>query len=474
MNKVCMLLKQFSFAAALVGSFALANQANAATFRIINTDPPGVGYNDPTPAAPVGLNPGRTVGEQRLIATNFVGSIWAAALGGNDVIEVAASFSPQQCNATEGILASAGPVTVWWDFPSARFANTLYPAALANRLARQDLDATSGDPLAEIGVFSNGSLGQAGCLEGFSWYYGLDDRAPANTFDYVTTILHEFGHGLGFLSFADETTGELFLGRPSIWEQYLVDITTNKLWVNMTDAERKASAVKNQRLAWNGNQSRTAGLQTLTAPVDLLDVVIADRAGVESIPSALPVAGFGPVAGSRGAAGLLGLLDDRRAPGPACNPLTSSQRNGLRNRVAVIDRGGCAFADKVANAQAAGAVAVVFVNNLPIFFGRPPFGSPTTDIRIPAAFISQQDGVRLRNGPRSAVLSESRRPLGTDPSRRVLMYAPHVVEPGSSVSHWDVSATPNLLMEPVAVGDESRALRPPTDLTLPLLRDIGW
>ena len=50
------------------------------------------------------------------------------------------------------------------------------------------------------------------------------------------------------------------------------------------------------------------------------------------------------------------------------------------------------------------------------------------------------------------------------------MYAPNPFQGGSSVSHWDVSATPNLLMEPAINAD----LTDSVDLTAALFRDIGW
>jgi len=40
----------------------------AATIAIVNGDPAGVGFNDPTSAAPVGGNLGTTLGQQRMIA----------------------------------------------------------------------------------------------------------------------------------------------------------------------------------------------------------------------------------------------------------------------------------------------------------------------------------------------------------------------------------------------------------------------
>ena len=54
---------------------------------------------------------------------------------------------------------------------------------------------------------------------------------------------------------------------------------------------------------------------------------------------------------------------------------------------------------------------------------------------------------------------------------RPLLYTPNPLIGGSSVSHWDVSAFPNLLMEPNINADLTTSLVPPLDITLPLLKD---
>ena len=60
--------------------------------------------------------------------------------------------------------------------------------------------------------------------------------------------------------------------------------------------------------------------------------------------------------------------------------------------------------------------------------------------------------------------------VGADAMNRVRLFAPKSLQQGSSVSHFDTSAAPNLLMEP--------AINPGIPLTLDLtrqqLRDIGW
>jgi hypothetical protein len=50
------------------------------------------------------------------------------------------------------------------------------------------------------------------------------------------------------------------------------------------------------------------------------------------------------------------------------------------------------------------------------------------------------------------------------------MFSPNPFQSGSSVSHYDVSLTPNALMEPAINADLSGTL----DLTVDLFRDIGW
>jgi hypothetical protein len=64
--------------------------------------------------------------------------------------------------------------------------------------------------------------------------------------------------------------------------------------------------------------------------------------------------------------------------------------------------------------------------------------------------------------------------VGADVTGRVLMFTPNPFQSGSSVSHWDTLARPNLLMEPSINVDLTQSVDPPEDLTFPLLQDIGW
>lgn len=69
---------------------------------------------------------------------------------------------------------------------------------------------------------------------------------------------------------------------------------------------------------------------------------------------------------------------------------------GVAGKVALIYRGSCNFTVKAQNAEAAGAVAVIIVNNVataPIVMGS---GATTTTVSIPVVMISQADGAALR------------------------------------------------------------------------------
>lgn len=206
-------LRRLGAALLAAGSVTLAH---GASFVLWNLDPADVGFNDPTPAAPVGGNPGVTLGEQRQIVFGAVAEIWGKRLNSDIPIQVLASFSPLACTSTSGVLGSAGAYNVFSDFPNGKPARW-YPGALANKLSGVQLEP-SPNPLLSADIRSrfNGNLGKPGCLDGLTFYLGLDGKGdPATTIDLLTTALHEFGHGLGFQTFTDDETGQLFPGRTS-------------------------------------------------------------------------------------------------------------------------------------------------------------------------------------------------------------------------------------------------------------------
>jgi len=476
-----------------VALLALLGSAQAATIEIQNRDKPGVGFNDPTPASAVGGNNGRTLGEQRMNVYRYVADIWGRNLASDIKITVSAGWEPLDCDATGAVLGSAMPYNVWYDFPGAPLYRTWYPQALANKLAGRSLvdffkqaDDGTGYGNVDIKTQFNIQLGAEGCLTGTHFYLGLDGNA-GNQIDFAITLLHELGHGVGFsLLTTDAASGVRFGDLPSVWESFMYDNTQGKAWLAMEDWERSESAVSGGQLAWNGPNVNAAVPQVL-AFARLPSLQIAG-AGANAIAGrkAVGEAEFGPALGSQPIAGSIARVADQiNGTGLACTPLSAANAALVVGKVALIDRGSCPFVVKVKNLQLAGAKAVLVADNVV----QPIAGLAGIDstITIPSARILKSDGdaiktalqTRVRGKPApelTAALSSAvtGHYAGTDASNRALLYTPTRFSPGSSVSHWDVSLSPNMLMEPFISQGLSTVVTAPKDLTLPLLKDLGW
>jgi len=236
-------------AGAAAVALAFASAAGAATLRVINRDGPAEGFNDPTPAAPVGGNPGTTRGAQRLIAFEYAADLWGRRLASPVEIRISATFDPLPCNGNSVTLGTAGPVSVFRDFAGAPLANTYYSAALADALAGMDLAPNEDD----IEATFNSAFGTT-CPFPAGWYYGLDLAAGSEDSDFVTVVLHELAHGLGFLTLVDVETGARFDGRDDIFMHLLVDAGTEKGFSEMTNAERRSAIEDTGFVRWSGAQ----------------------------------------------------------------------------------------------------------------------------------------------------------------------------------------------------------------------------
>jgi hypothetical protein len=456
----------------------LADAHAAATIVILNGNAAGEGFNDPTPLAPVGGNTGATLGEQRLIAFQHAADIWGATLSSDVTIRVSASFEPLSCTADSAVLGSAGANDIFSDFPKAPRPGTWYPGALAAKLAGADQSAPA-DP--HIVARFNSRLGLfADCMPGAGFYLGLDGQAGAEI-DLVTVLLHEMGHGLGFQTFTSAQTGQQLNGIPSVWDHFLTDNRNNKVWAQMSDSERAASAVSGYGLSWNG-PNVTAAVPATLAPASTL-AISGPAAGNTAGNFDVGDASFGPPLGTTPVVGqLMPVLDAGSPLGLACTPLSAANQLAVKGNIALVDRGTCAFVVKAKNVQDAGAIGMVLADNAPGEVSGMSGDDPS--IVIPAARITQQAGVSLKEAlsRRSRTTSGLIASLGVDPAHlagtdqanRLRMYTPTTYSPGSSVSHYTTDAKRNQLMEPAINGDLTHDLTAPVDLTFPLLKDIGW
>ena len=400
----------------------------------------------------------------------------AATLTSAVTIRIRAQWTALTCTATGAVLGSAGATEIFANFAGAPVTGHWYPKALANKLFGSDLDLTTPDINANFNV----NLGQPGCLTGIFFYLGLDNNHGSNI-DLVTVLTHEFGHGLGFQTFTSGSSGAQLAGVPSIWDDFLLDTSTGLTWTAMTNAQRVTSSLNEGKLVWTGANVATN-----------VPIVLAKGAPELKVSSPASAAGsylvgtanFGPALSSPGVtAQVAQVVDTAPNLGLACTPLSAANAAAVNGKIAIVDRGTCTFTVKVKNAQDAGAVAVLVVNNAA---GTPPPGFVGTDvtITIPSVMITQADGNKLktalatrsRNSPAMSATVGINLALfaGADASARAWMYAPDPFQGGSSVSHWDISAFPNQLMEPAFNLDLTHEVIPPFDLTFMLLKDIGW
>jgi len=196
-------------------------------------------------------------------------------------------------------------------------------------------------------------------------------------------------------------------------------------------------------------------------------------------------AAFGPLLSSPGVSGsVVAAVDAADAAGPATTDGCSAFTNAaaVAGHIALIERGTCGFAVKARNATNAGAIAVIIYNNAANVNAAPPGmaddGINGAFVTIPTISVIRADGLaivaQLGAGVSVNIGVDSSIRAGADNLGRARLYAPFPVVSGSSISHYDTIASKNLLMEPAINPDLTHNLKAPDDLTLELLRDVGW
>lgn len=216
------------------------------------------GFDSTDAAAPVGGNFKKTVGQQRLEVFEHAAFLWSTILDLDYDITVEVNFTPLTCSGNSATLGYAGPNRV------AKRSSVWYPTALSNQIDKADTSGSSNDIYADFNSdLGSDTAGPGGteCYTGSpeGWYYGLDNNEPADQEMLLDVVLHEIGHGLGFLTFVNtndtnssngDVPGALFNGDIDAYSQHLYDYDVSKYWSNMTNAERLTSR-KNNTLVWS-------------------------------------------------------------------------------------------------------------------------------------------------------------------------------------------------------------------------------
>lgn len=142
-------------------------------------------------------------------------AVWAEALNSDVPIRIFVQWK----SLDEGVLGSAGASTYYHDFAGAAKAGTWYPVALAEKMARQQLNSPTA-----YDIFASFNSDRT------DW--NLKSSAPTkNQYDLFSVVLHEFGHGLGFIGtfVANETIAGWgdgsYAGFAGIFDNYIENNT---------------------------------------------------------------------------------------------------------------------------------------------------------------------------------------------------------------------------------------------------------
>lgn len=445
---------------ALLGAaVSLSTPAHAsADFILRVTDDPGVGFDDQTPATPVGGNTGTTIGAQRRLAFQYALGIWGKLLDSPVPIIVEASFGALECGAAGAVAGQASPAGVVYGVPGLP-PGLVFAEALADRILEMDVDPDMPDITAQF----NASLED--CL-GIGWYYGLDGKSARTENDLVYVVLHEIAHGLGFMTTSDPTTGEpLLQDYTDPFMQHMLDNSTRKRWSGMTALERTVSATNVRNVVWDGSAATAAAAKFLTKGAPNLTVSPA----LSGLGGALSEGNFGLLSTTTPVTGPLAV----GTVSADCMNITGSFAGSV---VLLTGAEACHPLDFVGYVTQAGGLGLL----LPTTWGGNPPASLTVasedlsgiNVRIPVLGISTPDAMLLQQSSGESLTLSSDGALldGADAAGRVYLYASDPIVGASTGSHWDPLVRPDLVLEPVASPNPSHDVT----VELALLRDIGW
>lgn len=119
-------------------------------------------------------------------AFEYAVGIWESLIESDIPIHVSATWSSSLGTNT---LASCGPETYYANFKDTPLEDRFYAVAVAEKIAGEELNGTSRNDI------------EADFSSKISWYYGIDGETPTDKYDFVSVVLHELAHGLGFTGF---------------------------------------------------------------------------------------------------------------------------------------------------------------------------------------------------------------------------------------------------------------------------------
>ncbi len=117
----------------------------------------------------------------------------------------------------ENVLGQCGPTKMYLNFETVPFKGVWYSVALAEKMLGEEILVGSDNPDMEATFNKN-----------FDWYFGTDGNCPPNKQDFVSTVMHELCHGLGFIGSFYEDGGKAGYqsdaeSPSSIFDKYIIN-----------------------------------------------------------------------------------------------------------------------------------------------------------------------------------------------------------------------------------------------------------
>lgn len=271
------------------------NDAAGCAAQVPTEDNGGVdAWFDSQSAAPVGGNPGTTLGEQRRNAFNDAMEQIRRQVRPIVPIHIRACWADLGGDSERATLASAAPYLARGDnlfgrsnrfghLPGLEKPYTWHAmAAAAQAMGTEScryLGLSCTLPRVDVIIQFNREVGSSAVLDGRNYYYGYD-TPPPQAIDFTATTMHEIIHGLGFAgtlnmrSDSDSPIGAKFRAllsdNPPVYEDHghddaytdavvVVDSNGQAREINrMTNAERAAGLVSGNALRWSDPAAATS------------------------------------------------------------------------------------------------------------------------------------------------------------------------------------------------------------------------